>query len=177
MKLKVETRKSKIHGNGVFAIADIKKGEPIMEYKGRLITHAESDERYTTDLETGHTFLFILNDEWVIDANVDGNDARWINTGCEPNGIAFVHDHKGKDRRKDRVIIEARRNIKAGEEITYDYGIELSEPPTAKELKAWACRCGSPKCRGTMLKWKTPRKVAKRASTKKAAKRVRMTAR
>lgn len=162
MKIKVETRKSKIHGNGVFAIADIKKGEPIMEYKGKLITHQESDDLYSADMETGHTFIFILNDEWVIDANVDGNDARWINTGCEPNGEAFVHDHKGKDRRKDKVIIEAKRNIKKGEEITYDYGIVISAPPTKAELKAWVCRCGSPKCKGTMLKWKKPRKVAAR---------------
>ena len=169
MKPKVETRKSKIHGNGVFAIADIKKGEPIMEYKGRLITHEESDEKYATDMETGHTFIFILNDDWVIDANVDGNDARWINTGCEPNAEAFVHEHKGKDRRKDRVIIEAKRAIKKGEEITYDYGIVISEPPSKEELKAWTCRCGSPKCKGTMLKWKKPRNVATRTPAKAAA--------
>ena len=41
-----------------------------MEYKGKLITHQESDDLYSTDLETGHTFIFILNDDWVIDANV-----------------------------------------------------------------------------------------------------------
>lgn len=169
MKIKVEMRRSKIHGNGVFAIADIKKGEPIMEYKGHLITHAESDERYSTDLETGHTFLFILNKEWVIDANVEANDAKWINTSCEPNAVAFVHESKGRDRRKDKVIIEARRNITKGEEITYDYGIMLSEPPTKAELKAWTCRCGSPKCKGTMLKWKKPRKTASKAPARRAA--------
>jgi SET domain-containing protein len=169
MKVKVEMRRSKIHGNGVFAITDIKKGEPIMEYKGRLISHEEADERYATDLETGHTFLFILNKEWVIDAGRDGNDARWINTGCEPNGEAFVHEHKGKDRRKDKVIIEARRDIKAGEEITYDYGIKLGHPPTQAELEAWTCRCGSPKCRGTMLKWRKPRKAVPKARTRQAA--------
>ncbi len=162
MKIKVETRKSKIHGNGVFAIADIKKGEPIMEYKGHLITHAESDERYSTDLESGHTFLFILNKEWVIDANVEANDAKWINTSCDPNAVAFVHESKGKDRRKDKVIIEAKRAITKGEEITYDYGIVLAAAPSKAELKAWTCRCGSPKCKGTMLKWKKPRKVAAR---------------
>lgn len=166
MKSKVIMRRSKIHGNGVFAIADIKKGEPIMEYKGKLITHEEADERHSVDLETGHTFLFILNDDWVIDANQDANDARWINTGCEPNGVAFVHTAKGKDRTKDKVIIEAKRNIKAGEEITYDYGIKLDEPPTKAELKAWACHCGSPKCKGTMLKWKKPRKSAPKKKVK-----------
>lgn len=168
MRTKVETRRSKIHGNGVFAIADIKKGEPIMEYKGRLMTNEEADERYSTDLESGHTFLFILNKEWVIDAGVDGNDARWINTGCEPNAVAFVHEHKGKDRRKDKVIIEAKRAIKTGEEIIYDYGIMMDEPPSKAELEAWACRCGSPKCRGTMLKWKKPRVPKAKPQARKA---------
>jgi uncharacterized protein len=163
MKNKVVMRRSKIHGNGVFAIADIKKGEEIIEYKGKLITHAEADDRYSSDIETGHTFIFILNKLWVIDANVDGNEARWINTGCEPNGIAFVHTHKGKDRTKDKVIIEAKRSIKAGEEIIYAYGIELDHPPSKAELNAWACKCGSPKCKGTMLKWKKPRVVKKAA--------------
>ena len=175
MKNNVVMRRSKIHGNGVFAIADIKKGEDIMEYKGKLITHAEADERYSSDIESGHTFIFILNKQWVIDANQDGNDARWINTGCEPNGIAFVHTAKGKDRTKDQVIIEAKRNIKAGEEIIYDYGIVLAEPPTASELKAWECRCGSPKCKGTMLRWKKPKSTkkvtAKRTSNVNSKKR------
>lgn len=175
MKNNVVMRRSKIHGNGVFAIADIKKGADIMEYKGKLITHAEADERYSSDIESGHTFIFILNKQWVIDANQNGNDARWINTGCEPNGIAFVHTAKGKDRTKDQVIIEAKRNIKAGEEIIYDYGIVLAEPPTASELKAWECRCGSPKCKGTMLRWKKPKSTkkvtAKRTSNVNSKKR------
>jgi len=169
MKQKVEVRGSRIHGRGVFATADIKKGEPIIEYTGKLITHAESDERYSTDMESGHTFLFILNDEWVIDGNREANDARWINTGCSPNAVAFVHEHKGKDRRKDKVIIEARRAIAKGEEITYDYGIRLDAPPTKAELEAWTCRCGSPKCKGTMLKWRKPRKPVAKRSPRKAA--------
>ncbi len=154
MKSKVETRRSAIHGNGVFAVAPIKKGEEIIEYMGKLITHEEADDRYSTDVETGHTFLFILNEEWVIDANVDGNDARWINTGCEPNAEALVHEDEDGDKRKDRVLIEALHDIQAGEEIIYAYGIELEADPDSEELKAWACRCGAPKCKGTMLTWK-----------------------
>jgi len=170
-KLKVEMRRSKIHGNGVFAIAPIRKGEKFMEYTGKLISHEESDRLYAGELETGHTFLFILNKEWVIDANQDANDAKWVNTSCEPNAIAFVHDHKGKDRTKDRVLIEALRAIKPGEEITYDYGIELDAPPTKAELAAWTCRCGSPKCKGTMLKWKKPRTRTAARKRAKPAKR------
>ena len=105
----------------------------------------------------------------MIDATVGGNDARWINTGCAPNAVAFVHEHKSKDRRKDKVIIEAKRAIKKGDEITYDYGIKLNAPPTKAELEAWACRCGSPKCKGTMLKWRKPRKSAAKRTTRKAA--------
>ncbi|HRF82009.1 MAG TPA: SET domain-containing protein-lysine N-methyltransferase, partial [Flavobacteriales bacterium] len=89
----------------------------------------------------------------ILDANVRGSVAKWINTSCEPNAIAFIHSEKKKnpDPKKDRVIIEALRPIRTGEEITYDYGFEFEVPYTAKLLKTWACRCGSKKCRGTML--------------------------
>lgn len=151
--LKIKKLRSPIHGNGVIAIAPIRKGEPIVEYKGRLMTEAAADAMYHGDVTSGHTFLFTLNDEYILDANVRGNVARWINTSCEPNAIAFIHSEnkKNPDPKKDRVIIEALRAIKTGEEITYDYGFEFDVPYTAKLLKTWACRCGSKKCRGTML--------------------------
>jgi len=151
--LKIKKRRSPIHGNGVIAIARIRKGEPIVEYKGRLMTHEAADKLYHGDVSSGHTFLFTLNDEWIIDANVRGTVARWINTSCEPNAIAFIHSEKKKnpDPKKDRVIIEALRAIEPGEEITYDYGFEFDMPYTKELLKTWACHCGSRKCRGTML--------------------------
>jgi SET domain-containing protein len=73
--LKIVRRRSKIHGNGVFAVAPIRKGEHIVEYKGRLITHDQADEQYHGDVASGHTFLFTLNDQWILDANVKGNVA------------------------------------------------------------------------------------------------------
>jgi SET domain-containing protein len=154
--LKIVRRRSTIHGNGVFAIAPIRKGEHIVEYKGRLITHDQADEQYHGDVASGHTFLFTLNDQWILDANVKGNVARWINTSCEPNAVAFVHAEKKKnpDPKNDRVIIEALRTIQPGEEIFYDYGFEFDLPYTKELLKTWACRCGSKKCRGTMLSGK-----------------------
>ena len=151
--LKIAKRRSKIHGNGVVSIAPIRKGEFIVEYKGRIISHDEADKVYHGDVGSGHTFLFTLNDDWIVDANVRGTVARWINTSCEPNAIAFIHseEKKNPDPKKDRVIIEALRSIKPGEEITYDYGFEFEVPYTKKLLKTWACRCGSKKCKGTML--------------------------
>lgn len=152
MASKIARKTSRIHGNGVFATAKIKKGEPIVEYKGRIITHAEADAEHHGDLLTGHTFLFTLNEDWIIDANRGGNIAKWINHSCEPNAIAFVHGHESEDLRKDKVIIEALRDIAPGEEVTYDYGFEFDVPYTKALKKIWACRCGSPKCTGTMLK-------------------------
>ncbi|MBK9175790.1 MAG: SET domain-containing protein-lysine N-methyltransferase [Flavobacteriales bacterium] len=162
-KLKIARRRSRIHGNGVFATAPIRKGERIVEYTGKVITHAEADGQYDGDITTGHTFLFTLNKDWVIDANRKGGVARWINTGCDPNAIAFIHSERKKkpDPRKDRVWIEALRAIKPGEEIIYDYGFAFEIPYTVKLLRTWACKCGSPKCRGTMLKGKKMREVIK----------------
>lgn len=151
MPSKIEARKSDIHGNGVFAIAPIKKGERIIEYKGKRRIHEEVDEDDSGDVDSGHTFLFTLNDDYVIDANYKGNKARWINHSCAPNCEAVIAEHDGKNRKKDKVFIEAIRNIKPGEELTYNYGIVLDEPHTARLKKVWACRCGSKKCTGTML--------------------------
>ena len=127
---KIEARLSPIHGNGVFATESIKKGD---------------------DDEDGHTFLFTLNDDYVVDANVDGNVARWINHSCDPNCESEIEENANGKRRKDKVFIHALRAIKPGEELTYNYGITLDEPHTAKLKKLWACTCGSKKCTGTML--------------------------
>ena len=151
MPLKIAARRSSIHGNGVFAIAPIKKGERVVQYKGLLRSHADVDAQHADQDETGHTFLFTLNDDYVIDANHGGNIARWINHSCKPNCEALTDEDEGDDRRKDRVFIEATRAIKPGEELTYNYGIKLSTPHTAREKKLWACCCGASNCSGTML--------------------------
>lgn len=150
-KRKVEARKSEIHGNGVFATADIAKGERIIRYRGALRTHDQVDADYGGIEENGHTFLFTLNDTYVIDANIEGNVARWINHSCAPSCEAVLEeDDKGRPH-KDKVFIEALRDIRAGEELTYNYGIVLDERHTPKLKKLWGCRCGAPDCTGTML--------------------------
>ncbi|HEY1589514.1 MAG TPA: SET domain-containing protein-lysine N-methyltransferase, partial [Rhodanobacter sp.] len=114
MTRRITARRSPIHGNGVFASAPIPRGEEIIEYKGTLLTHAEADELYGDGGETGHTFLFTLNDEYIIDANQHGNSARWINHSCAPNCRAVVEESASGDPRRDRVMIETIRAIKPG---------------------------------------------------------------
>lgn len=154
---KIEARLSPIHGSGVFATADIAAGERIIRYRGALRTHDEVDEEYGGQEENGHTFLFTLNDDYVIDGNYNSNVARWINHSCDPNCEAVVEeDDKGR-RDKDKVFIEAIRDIAAGEELTYNYGIVLEERHTPRLKKLWACHCGADNCTGTMLQPKRRR--------------------
>ena len=152
MSRRFVARRSPIHGNGVFATAPIARGEEIIEYKGKLLTPDEADALYGDGGETGHTFLFTLNEQYVIDANQRGNTARWINHSCAPNCRAVVEESASGDPRRDKVKIEAIRNIKPGDELTYDYGIVLEVPHTARLRKLWQCLCGSPNCTGTLLK-------------------------
>ena len=158
MKRRIVLRRSPIHGNGVFARREIAAGVEIIEYRGRRITHAQADDAYGGEADSGHTFLFTLNERYLIDANVGGNIARWINHSCDPNCQAWVIEDGSGDARHDRVVIEARRAIRAGEELTYDYGISLEERHTQRLKQIWACRCGTLACTGTLLKPKRGRK-------------------
>ena len=138
-------RNSPIHGRGVFATRAIGKGEDIVEYRGRRISMEAADALPDSDPDNPyHTFLFELNDGRVIDAGVRGNAARWINHGCQPNCEPY-EDEDG------RVIIAAKRAIRAGEELAYDYKLNVPGRRSARLLAAYACRCGSPRCRGSML--------------------------
>ncbi|HZR37486.1 MAG TPA: SET domain-containing protein-lysine N-methyltransferase [Nevskia sp.] len=171
MSRSIIVRRSPIHGNGVFAATDLPAGKNLVQYRGKLLTHADADERYSDNRETGHTFLFILNDHYVVDANVDGNAARWINHSCAPNCEPVLEASKDGDPKKDRLFIATKRAVKAGEELTYDYGIELEDSDTRRIRQLWACRCGSARCTGTMLKPKKPARKkaqAKKAQAKKA---------
>jgi SET domain-containing protein len=137
-------RRSGIHGRGVFATQPIRKGTRIIEYRGERITNATADRRYAdVPDEDNHTFLFGVDDKWVIDAGVGGNAARWINHSCDPNCEAV--DDEG------RIYIEAIRSIHPGEELSYDYNIKLEERHTPRMKRIWACHCGAKTCRGTIL--------------------------
>ena len=155
----IEVRHSSVHGNGVFATRAIKKGERIIEYLGERVSHKEADRRYELkDENDSHTFLFIVDSKTVIDAGVDGNDARFFNQSCDPNCESTVE--------KKRVFIDAMRDIALGEELTYDYQIyrDWDDPDNIDEV--FACRCGSPNCRGTMLWPPEPKKKQRAAAGK-----------
>ena len=142
-----ELRRSARHGRGAFAIARIPAYTAIIEYTGELISEAEGDRRYPSrpdDSDGEHTFLLELAADRVIDANVGGNAARYINHSCEPNvePIAFG----------DHMWIVATRDIKRGEELAYDYAIELDERHTPAVKARFPCRCGARRCRGSILK-------------------------
>lgn len=157
---RIVTRHSAIHGKGVFAATDIAAGTRLIEYEGRLLTHAQSDRQYAGDADTGHTFLFTLNEHYVIDGSREGNSARWINHGCDPNCEAVLLEDPGGDPRRDRIVIESIRPIAQGEELTYNYGIVLDVPHTAAMKRIWACRCGAPQCSGTLLQPKRRRRAS-----------------
>jgi SET domain-containing protein len=135
-------RRSPIQGRGVFALRSIGKGTRVVEYTGERVSHREADRRHDAQGST-HTMLFIVDRKTVIDATREGNSARWINHSCSPNCEA-VDD-------EDRIYIEAIRNIRAGEELTYDYNLVLEEPHTPAAKREHACLCSAFSCRGTML--------------------------
>ena len=140
----IEVRESPLHGLGVFAARRIPRGTRIIEYLGERVSHAEADRRYEDkDAGDAHTFLFIVDEHTVIDAGVGGNEARFINHACDPNCESVIENR--------RVFIEALRAIEPGAELTYDYQIqrEPDDPPDVDAI--FACRCGSKRCRGSML--------------------------
>lgn len=161
-KLLIKVRRSKVHGQGVFALKRIRKGTRIIEYVGDRISHARANRRYDDhDENDNHTFLFAVDRNVVIDATVDGNDSRFINHSCAPNCESNIENR--------RVFVDAIRTIEVGEELNYDYqiGRERDDPPNVDVI--YACRCGAKDCRGTML-W-PPKRVVARKKSKKAKKK------
>ena len=98
----------------------------------------------------------------MIDASVDGNDARFINHSCNPNCETVIENN--------RVFIDAIRAIKPGVELGYDYQLTWESTDDPAELALYACRCGARKCRGTMLD-KEPTDQRKVAAKKKGGKK------
>ena len=162
--LSFELRRSPIQGRGAFATRRIRPGQRIIEYVGEHIDRDEGDRRYDdAHMSRHHTFLFALDDGSVIDAAVGGNEARFINHSCEPNCQAIEED--------GRIFIEAIRNIQPGTELLYDYAYERSDDHTEEDEQLYVCKCGSEKCRGSILAPPKKNKKKRRAGAGKKGKR------
>ena len=137
----ISVRRSPIHGRGVFANKPIRKVSRIIEYTGRRVPWKDIPD----DWDDAHTFLFGINDgEDVIDPAIGGNEACWINHSCDPNCEAIEEDG-------GRVFIYALRHINPGEELFYDYQLEVDDPITSAVKDESKCFCATSICRGTML--------------------------
>lgn len=126
-------KESSIHGFGGFARRDLPSGTTLVEYVGEKIDKAESARR----CEANNVFIFSLNDQYDIDGNVIWNPARYLNHSCSPNAEAQYAD--------DHIWLVAIRDIRAGEEITFNYGFDL------ENYREYPCECGSPNCVGFMV--------------------------
>ena len=141
---RIQVCRSGVHGRGVFALQALAEGEVLIEYRGEVISWQEAQDRHPHDpSQPNHTFYFHVDDDRVIDASVGGNSARWINHSCDPNCYA--------DEQDGRIFITALRNIAAGEELSYDYGLMLEARYTKKLKAEYPCCCGAATCRGTLL--------------------------
>jgi len=124
--------KSLIDGSGCFAASNFEKNQTVAEFIGEKISRAEGAARRRGRRRYA---ICALDDDWEIDAGVGGNYTRYLNHSCDPNCEVRV--------RRGRILIYARRPIRAGEEITVDY--ETSYHSNRKR-----CHCGAVNCRGTI---------------------------
>ena len=136
----VEVRTSKIHNKGVFAKKDISKGTYIIEYLGRKISNEEADKISEKEIKKGIVYLFEIDKKTTIDGDVDYNPAKYINHSCEPNAES-INDN-------GHIWVEALKEIKKGDEITYDYCLETDD------YKDHPCRCGAKNCKEYIVKKK-----------------------
>ena len=140
-----EIRDSGIAGKGAFALQFIAPGVRLIEYTGERVSHEVADARYAEEEAAGnyHTVLFSVDDKTVIDAGVNGNDARFFNHSCDPNCQSRIV--------RGRVYLETIRDIEPGEELTYDYEIPREGESDEVAREKYPCHCGAANCRGTLL--------------------------
>ena len=157
---RIVVRRSGIHGRGVFARRPIREDETVCEYKGERISEKEIGRRYPEIMDgINHTFVFGIELDLNIDGGAEGNIARWINHSCDPNCDTYEKDK--------RIFVRAIRNIRPGEELSYDYAIEAGEPLTKAVKARWPCWCGTKKCRGPVLVPTPKPRRKKREKTKR----------
>jgi len=137
MKL-YKIKKSNIDNKGLYATKNIRVGKIIINYKGKIITKKETERNLKYDNDKA-IYLFDLNNRYDLDGDFDYNTARLINHSCNPNC-----EVGGKGL---KLWIFALRDIKKGEELSYDYGFGYD-----KDYKQFACKCGAKNCAGYIVR-------------------------
>jgi SET domain-containing protein len=141
------TRSSDIHAAGCFALERIPKGTVVLEYTGERITKEEGDVRYEG---RPFTYLFGIGDGAIV---IDGHGmAMFVNHSCDPNCET--------DEVDGRIMIKTLRDLKAGEEITYDYWLYDGDDEAP-------CHCRSRNCRGSMYSPNELRRMQRVAAKQK----------
>ena len=155
MKL-YKIKKSKIDNRGLYAKRDIKDRTRIIEYKGKIVTkkHVEKNTKFDNEKAI---YLFNINKKYDLDGDFKYNTARLINHSCDPNCEVFGTGLK--------VWVYAIRDIKKGEELSYDYGFGFD-----KDFKDFPCKCGSKKCVGYIIREESRWRLKKFKETKKILK-------
>lgn len=128
-----EIRGSTIEGRGAFATQAIEAGARVVEYRGERLRKEDSRVRQ----EAGNPYIFIIDEEYDIDGDMPWNPARFLNHSCAPNCEAFLEG--------SQIWIYARRAIAVGEELTFNYGYDISE------YADYPCRCGAAECIGFIV--------------------------
>ena len=151
MKL-YKIKKSNIDNKGLYANQDIKDRTKIIEYKGKILTKKQVEKDPKFDNEKA-IYLFNINKKYDLDGDFKYNTARLINHSCNPNCEVFGTGLK--------VWVYAIKNIKKGEEFSYDYGFSFDE-----DYKSYPCKCGSKNCCGFIVRegsrWRINKKRIKK---------------
>lgn len=138
-----EIRFSPIHGRGIFTRRPVRKGVHLLEYRGELVDKEESNRRGLELFDQAKVsggasvYIFDLNDTHDLDGNKPWNAARLVNHSCEPNSEMVNED--------DRLMLYSLRDLRKGEEITFDYGYGI------EHFLDHPCRCGTTACVGYIV--------------------------
>ena len=151
MKL-YKIKKSNIDNKGLYAGQDIKDRTKIIEYKGKILTKKQVEEDPKFDNEKA-IYLFNINKKYDLDGDFKYNTARLINHSCNPNCEVFGEGLK--------IWVYAMKDIKKGEELSYDYGFSFDE-----NFREFPCNCQSENCVGFIVRegsrWRIQNAKAKR---------------
>ena len=144
MRSLVTVGRSPVHGRGLYAAVDLEAEQYLLDYTGEVVDWDVAQARWeAADGDPDHTFFFDLGDGRVIDGGSGGNEARFINHGCDPNCETI--DDGGT------IQVFTLRPVPAGAELFIDYRLSLDDDASDEAAAVYACRCGAAACRGTML--------------------------